>query len=190
MLTAPAMHAASPLALAWRHTEVFCWQTASTFAHHPLAILACAAIPAAERFYVLLYGTRLSRGPMAALELLATLWRVILCAVVVWAACSGREERALAAQIGVMAAWQISLVNVGAYLAHHLRTVLWEILFVAVALLLATILAHWLVTALARSVNWLRERARQEAALSVWRNLILIPLLLVYLVEMARPTLR
>jgi hypothetical protein len=190
MLTMPPVHAVSPLALAWRHTKVFWWQTATAFVRHPLAILACAAIPAAERCYVLLHGKRLSRGPMAALELLVTLWRVILCAVVVWAACSGREQRALVAQIGVMAAWQFALQNIGAYIAYHLRTVLWEILFFALALLLASRMVRWLVIALARSGDWLRERARQEAALSLWRNLILFPVMLIYLVEMARPTLR
>jgi hypothetical protein len=190
MLTTDAVHAVSPLALAWRHTEVFWWQTAVTFLRHPLAILACAAIPAAERWYVLMHGKNLSRGPMAGLELLVTVWRVMLCVVAVWAACSGREQRALAEQVGAMATWQLALANVGRYLAHHLRTVLWEILFLAVATLLAGRVVHWLVSALARTMEWLRDPVRQQAALSVWRNLILFPFVLIYLVEMARPTLR
>lgn len=139
---------------------------------------------------VLLHGSRLTRSAMATLELLVTVWRVVLCAVVVWAACSGRELHALTVQMGAMAAWQAALENVGAYLAHRVRAVLWEILFFAVAILLAERIARWLVLALSRAVEWLREASHRKAALSVWRNLILFPFALIYLVEMARPALR
>jgi hypothetical protein len=180
----------SPLALAWRHTGVYWSQTLATIAHHPAAILACAAVTAAGRCYVLLNGTRLRRGPMAALEFLVTLWRVMLCAVAVWAACSGRELRALTAQMGVIAAWQVALENVGVYLAHHLRAVLWEILFFALVMLLAERIARWLILSLSPRIHAIREPARARAALSVWRNLILFPVALIYLIEMARPALR
>ena len=186
----PGAQAVSPLALAWQHTEVYWWKTAAALVHHPLAILACAAVPAAGRCYVLLCGPRLRRGSMAALELLVTLWRVMLCAVAVWAACSGRELGALSARIGAIVAWQEALENVGVYLAHHLRAVLWEILFFGVALLVADRIVRWLAAAMARSVDWLRQPANQQAALSVWRNLIVFPVVLIYLVEMARPALR
>jgi hypothetical protein len=190
VVTTAAIHAVSPLALAWRHTEAFWGQTAVTFVRHPLAILACAAVPAAERCYVLLRGKDLNRGKMAALELLATVCRVLLCAVAVWAACSGREQQALAAHMGTMATWQIYLENVGIYVAHHLRTVLWEFLFLVLAVLLAGRIVRWLVAALAHGAGWMKEPAHRQAALSVWRNLIVFPFVLIYLVEMARPTLR
>jgi hypothetical protein len=190
MLTILGAPTVSPLALAWRHTGVFWSQTAATLARHPLPILACAAVPAVERCVVLLYGNRLSRGTMAALELLVTLWRVMLCAVAVWAACSGRELHTLTAQMGATAAWQLALENVGAYLAHRVRALLWEILFFIVALLVADRIVRWLVPALSRRMEWLRDKSHQKAALSVWRNLILFPFALIYLVEMARPALR
>jgi hypothetical protein len=187
---APGPQAVSPLAAAWRHTGVFWAQTAATLARHPLAIFVCAAIPAAERGYVLLHGRRLSRGPLAALEFLVTLWRVMLCAVAVWAACTGREFQVLTARMGAVAAWQVALEIAGKYLALHLRAVLWEFVFFALALLLADGAVRWLVSALSRRVEWLRDRVRRQAALSVWRNLVLIPVALIYLVEMARPGLR
>jgi small-conductance mechanosensitive channel len=190
MLTIPAAQTISPLSLAWRHTGIFWSQTATTLARHPVAILACASIPAVERWIVSMRGSRLSRGAIATLELLVTLWRVMLCVVVIWAACTGRELRELTAQMGAMAAWQVAIENVGVYLAHHIRAVLWELFFLAVALLLADRIARWLVLAFSRSVEWLREKSHRRAVLSVWRNLILFPIAVIYLVEMARPGLR
>lgn len=190
MLTIPGAQAVSPLALAWRHTGVLWGQSLSTMARHPVAILACSALPAAERCYVKLHGTRLSRGSLAAMELLVTLWRVLLGAVAVWAACSGRELHALTAQMGAMAAWQLALENVGSYFAHRIRALLWEVLFFVVALLLMEGVVRWLVLASSRTMAWLRDGARQQALLSIWRNLILLPFALIYLVEMARPALR
>lgn len=179
----------SPLSLAWRQTGVFWSQTFHALARHPLPIFACAAVPAVERCFVLLHGTRLSRGSMAAMEFLVTLWRVMLCGVVVWAACSGREFQVLHAQMGALAAWQVALDHVGAYLAHRVRAVLWEILFFVVVAILAEGIVRWLVLAMARHVAWLREMSHQKATLSVWRNLILIPVVLIYLVEIVRPSL-
>jgi hypothetical protein len=190
VLTIPVGPADSPLALAWRLTGVFWSQTLSTLGRHPLAIFGCAAIPAAERWYVLLHGKRLSRGPLAAMELVVTLFRVLLCAVAVWAACSGREIRVLTARVGAVAAWQVALDNLGAHSAHEIRAILWELLFLVVALLLAERMVRWLVPALSRKVKWLEDKRHQKAVLNVWRNLILLPFVLTYLVEMARPGLR
>jgi hypothetical protein len=190
LLTIPEAPNLSPLALAWRHTGVFWSQTAATLARHPVAMLACAAVPAAGRCFVLLRGTGLNRGAMATMELLVTMWRAMLCAAAVWAACSGQELHVLAAQMGVGAAWQLALENVGAYLAHHIRALVWEVLFFVVALLLVDWIARWLARALAARIVWLRDPLHRKAALSVWRNLILLPVALIYLVEMARPALR
>jgi hypothetical protein len=127
---------------------------------------------------------------MAALEFLVTLWRVMLCTVAVWAACTGREFQVLTARMGAMAAWQVALEIAGRYLALHLRAVLWEFAFFALALLLAESIVRRLVSALARRIEWLRNPLHRQAVLSVWLNLIFFPVALIYLVEMARPGLR
>jgi len=189
-LTILGTQAVSPLALAWRQSGVHWSQAISAFARHLLPILACAAVPAVERCFVLLRGTRFSRGSLALLDLVVTLWRVLLCAVTVWAACSGRELHGLTAQMGAMAAWQVALEHVGVILAHRIRAILWELLFFTFALLLAEQIVRWLVQACSRSVAWLHEAVHRKAVLSVWRNLILLPLALLYLVEMIRPSLR
>jgi hypothetical protein len=190
MFMGAAVQPAPPLPLAWQHTGEFWTQTAAAFVHHPLAILLCAAVPAAERGYVLGRSRHLGRRQLALLELLVTLWRVFLCAVAVWVATTGNEWRLLSGRVGALAAWQVALNLFGSYLAHHLRMLLWELLFLAAALLLAILILRWLVRLVALWLVWLRDAHHQRAVRSVLGNLILFPFTLIYLVEMARPVLR
>ena len=190
MLMAAAMNPPPPLPTALRHTGEFWTQTGIAIAHHPLAVLICALVPAAARGYILLRGRHLERGQLALLEFVVTIWRVLLCGVAVWIACSGREWQILSAQVGAMAAWQVAINRFAAYAAHHLRIILWQLLFYAVAFLLAGKIVAWLVQAIAKSNGWLRESHHRMAAISVLRNLILVPVAVVYAVEMARPVFR
>jgi hypothetical protein len=190
MLTFSDPQSPSFLALAWRHTVTFWQQTGLTVLHHPWIVLACAAIPAAERAWVLLRGAWVGRGKLALLELFVTLWRVLLCAVAVWAACSGRELHSLTSQVGAMDAWQLAIGKLGAYMAHHLRVLVWELLFFAAAFLLLLRAVSAAVRVLARTSSWLRDEQHQMALQSVLRNLVLAPLILIYIVEMCRPALR
>lgn len=176
-----------PFVLAWRHTEIFWAQIGAVIAHHPVAVIMCAAVPAVLRGYVLLQGSSVGRGRAAFFDIVVTLWRVLLLGVAVWAACSGREWRQLREQVGGMAAWQIALGRLGWHVAHHLRLVLWELLFLVVAF----VLLHWAmrkgVRAMGNRDTWLRDPLHRVAVDSVLRNLVLGPLLVIYLVEMARP---
>lgn len=190
LLSAAATPPVSPLTLAWQHTCAFWVQTLLTVARHPLLILLCAAVPAIERGYMLLRARQAGRGELALLDLLVTLWRVGLVAVAIWAASSGVEWRTLSARWGVMTAWQLALSTLGSYLANHLRMILWELLFFAVAFWVATRIVRGIVQVAAGPGWWLRDRLHQEAATSVLRNLILFPLAVIYLVEMARPVFR
>lgn len=190
MLILTAAQSPSSLALAWRHTGIFWAQTGFTLLRHPFIIFVCAAIPAAERAWVLLRGDWVGRGKLALLELFVTLWRVLLCAVAVWAACSGRELHTLTAQVGAMDAWQLAIGKLGGFMAHHLRVLVWEILLCAAAFLLLLKAISWAVRALARTSAWLRDQRHQTALQSVLRNLVLAPLILIYIVEMCRPGLR
>lgn len=189
MLLAINAHGYSRLALAWQHTGIFWAQTWAVIEHHPLAVLVCAAVPAALRGYVLLRGNSVSRGLAAFLDFVVTLWRVLLLGVAVWAACSGRELRILRAQMGVAAAWQIALQGLGGQFAHHLRLILWQLLFFVLAFLLLHRALRWIVRAGARRNVWLQNPLHRLAMDSVLRNLVLAPLLVIYVVEMARPAL-
>lgn len=186
-VTLLAAHSESPLHLAWRHTGEFWTELAGVIVHHPVAILVCAAVPAVERGFAHLHPGMIDRGRLALLEMLITLWRVLLVIVAVWAATSGIEWQQLRNQSGAMAAWQIALSQVGAHLAHHIRMVLWELLFLVVALLVAYWIFVWCVRALSGSISWLRPVRHRQAALSIGRNLVFAPVLVIYLVEMARP---
>lgn len=184
---AMVLNPGSPLELAWRHTAAVWAQTADAVARHPLALSVCAAVPAALRAYILLRGASMPRTRPAALEILVTLWRVLLVCIAVWAACSGREWRALRSQDGVVAAWQITFSRMGWHLAHQLRMVLWELLLFVVAFGLLYLILMRMVGALARVNAWLREPRHRLATETVLRNLIVLPLALIYLVEIARP---
>lgn len=190
LISVAAAPPGSPLMLAWQHTCAFWVQTLLTVARHPLLILLCAAVPAIERGYMLLRARKAGNGELALLDLLVTLWRVGLVAVAIWAASSGVEWRALSARWGAMTAWQLALSTLGTYFASHLRMILWELLFFAVAFWLGTRIVRGLVQMAAGPGWWLRDRLHQEAAASVLRNLILFPLAVIYLVEMARPVFR
>jgi len=190
MLTLAPVPSHFTLALAWRHTGTFWAQTGLAIVYHPFTISACAAPPAAERAWVLMRGPRMGHARLAMLELAVTLWRVLLCVVAVWVACSGREWHTLSAQVGAMDAWQVALQSLGAYMAHHLRMLVWELLLFAAAFLLLHKAIFFAVRALARTWAWQRDEQHQQVLRSVLRNLILAPVMIIYIVEMTRPVLR
>ena len=190
MLTFTPVPAHFTLALAWRHTGTFWVQTGLVIVHHPFIIIGCAAPPAAERAWVLLRGPWMGHTRLALLELAVTLWRVLLCVVAAWVACSGREWHTLSEQVGAMAAWQVALQYLAAYMAHHLRMLIWELLLFAAAFLLLHKAIFFGVRALAHIWGWLRDEQHQHVLRSVLRNLILAPVILIYIVEMTRPVLR
>jgi hypothetical protein len=176
-----------PLKLAWQHSGQFWAKTGTTFAHHWVPLLLCALVPAIARGYILLQRGSLRRGRVALFDLLVTISRVFLCAVAVWAACTGNEWRQLSSRWGAVAAWQVGLGLAGVNVAHRLRMLLWELLFFAVVFLLARQILRWAVQAGSLPIPWLHESHRRRAALSVTTNLLLVPVAVVYLVEIVRP---
>ncbi|HEY6445946.1 MAG TPA: hypothetical protein VIY53_05755 [Acidobacteriaceae bacterium] len=189
LLAAAAVHPVSPLALAWRHTEVFWAQTGRTLTQHWFVLLLCAAVPAAVRAFLLLRPGLLQRGQLSLVELLITLWRVLLCIVVVWAACRGSQWHQLASRVGAVGAWQVSLGLVGLHAGHRLHSLLWELVFYVLAFLIADRLLRWGLREAARADVWLRETRHRHAVVSVLWNLILVPTAAIYLVEIGRSLL-
>lgn len=190
LLAASAVPPESPLALAWQHTGAIWVQTGLALERHWFVVLVCAAVPAVERGYRLLRARSASRSQLALMDFLVTLWRVGLCIVAVWAGTTGVEWRSLSARVGVLAAWQFALEELGSYFAHHLRMLIWELVFFALAFWAAGKVLDGLVRLTVRTGVWVRQAPYQQAAASVLRNLILVPLAVIYLVEMARPIFR
>jgi hypothetical protein len=181
----------SSLAVAWRQSGIFCEQTGFAVAHHPLAILLCAAVPAIERGYVLAQTRTLPRLRLALLEAMVTLWRLLLCVVAIWMALSTEEWQRFSRHLGVMQSWELALQHLGAHLGNHLRVVLWEYAIFLAAFLLVNAAVSALVRALARGGNrWLQPAEHRRAMASVLRNLIVVPLAVIYLVETLRPMFR
>jgi hypothetical protein len=171
------------LSSAWHNSGEFWVQTGMAVARHPLVVLVCAVVPAAERAYLLLESRPIPAWKQSLLEGLVTLWRVLLCVGMVWVAVSGERWRLLRAHFSGNASAQMALQRMGAYLGDHLHIVLWELFFFAAAFLLLNYLLVLMSRALIPA-DVLRTRDRRKAFVSVLRNLVLAPLALIYLVEL------
>jgi hypothetical protein len=146
-------------------------------------ILACSAVPAAERAYLLLETKPIPRWRLTLLEALLTVWRILLCLGAVWVAVSPQRWQLLRSHFSANASAQIALQRMGAYLGDHLHVVLWELLF----FLAAFLLLNYLLVLASRALiplNVQRAPNRRKAFVSVLRNLILVPLALIYLVQL------
>jgi hypothetical protein len=101
----------------------------------------------------------------------------------VWVAVSGERWQLLRAHFSENAAAQTALQRMGTYLGDHLHVVLWELFFFAAAFLLLNYLLVLMSRALL-SPDVPPTRNRRKAFVSVLRNLVLVPLSLIYLVEL------
>lgn len=168
---------------AWHNSGAFWVATLSAVARHPLLILICAAVPAAERAYMLLETRPIPRWRLTLLEAVLTVWRILLCVGAVWVAVTPERWRALQLHFSGNAAAQRAMQQLGAYLGQHLHAVLWELVLFAAAFLLLNYLLVLMSRALLRP-DVLRAKSRRKAFVSVLRNLVLVPLALIYLVEL------
>lgn len=180
---------ASSIGLAWQNTRLFWVLAFHTLVQHPLAIYLCAAITAAERAYVRLRRAHPVRHlELTALEFLALAARLLLVYFALnatltsteWTnALFGAHPVGTIQYVGQQVAWHIN---------HHLRIILWEMVFFAVWATLTervcTLLPAWLARL---GVPWLRPEARQAALGSVLRNFFLVPYALICLIEIFRP---
>jgi len=168
---------------AWHNSGEFWAETLSAVARHPLLIVVCAAVPAAERAYMLLETRPISRGRVALLDAVLTVWRILLCVGAVWVAVTPERWEAIRLHFSGNASAQRAMQQLGAYLGNHLHVVLWELAFFAAAFLLLNYLLVLASRGLSHMGMLQRKNAR-KAFVSVLRNLVLIPLALIYLVEL------
>jgi hypothetical protein len=171
------------IATAWHNSGGFWAETWMAVTRHPLVVLACGAVPAAERAYLLLETRPIPRWRLTLLEAILTLWRILICVAMVWVAVTPERWELTRAQLSGNVSAQVALQKLGAYLGNHLHVVLWELFFFAAAFLL---LNYLLVLASRATVppDPPAQRNRRKAFVSVLRNLVLVPLALIYLVEL------
>jgi hypothetical protein len=170
-------------ATAWRNSGGFWAHTWLAVARHPWLLLACSAVLAAERAYLLLHTKPIPRWRLTLLEAVRTLGWILLCVVGVWVTLTPERRNAFRLHFSGNDVLQRSLQNLGAYLGQHLHVVLWELVMFAAAFLLLNYTLVLLARGLAR-LGALREANQKKAFVAVLRNLVLVPLGLIYLVEL------
>jgi hypothetical protein len=185
------LYAGSALTEAWQLSEAFWTQTLRAFAHHPAIILLYAAPVAIERAWAALRSRPIPTAWLPSVEALVFLWRLLMCAVAVWVVITPTQQISLRTILKSNTSIQGTLELLGAKLGQQLWLLLWEIVFCLAGFLLL----NWLVTAIARlllrGLNVEREQKKhQRVALSaVARNLVLVPLALIYVAVVVRSVL-
>ena len=178
--------APSGFAAAWRLSAEFWVQTAAAVARHPFAILFCSAGLAAERAYLLLRSRPIRPWQFVLWETLLTIWRLLLCFVAVWVALTPYERQGLVRITTNYAQLQFTLQRLGAFLGRQLHVLGWEIFLFVAAFFVLNLLLRLVIRGLAHFVAELGERDKRKAYVAILRNLLLLPLALIYLVEMMR----
>jgi hypothetical protein len=178
--------APSGFAVAWQHSAQFWAQTLAAVARHPLEILFCSAGLAAERAYLLLRSKPIRPWQFVLWEALLTVWRLLLCLVAVWAALTPHERQGLMRNLNNEAQLQYTLQRLGGFLGRELRVLAWELVLFFAAFFLLNMLLRLVMRLLAQVIVPLGEIETRRAYVAIVRNLLLVPLALIYLVEMLR----
>jgi len=165
---------------AWQNSGDFWIETGIAVWRHPLLVLVCAMVPAAARAYLLLETGPIPAWRVALVEALLTVWRILLCVAMVWIAVTPAKWQSTRMLFSGNEMAQAALGRMGTYLGNHLHVVLWELAFFAAAFLLL----NYLLVLASRRLFRSDEGNRRKAFVSVLRNLVLVPLALIYLVEL------
>ncbi len=178
--------APSGFGVAWQQSAQFWTQTLATVVRHPLAILFCSAGLAAERAYLLLRSKPIRPWQFVLWEALLTVWRLLLCLVAVWAALTPHERLGLMRNLNNEAQLQYTLQRLGGFLGRELRVLVWELVLYLAAFFLLNMLLRLVMRLLAQMIALLGDVETRKAYVAIVRNLVLVPLALIYLVEMLR----
>lgn len=169
-------------------SAAFCAEMLRAFAHYPAIILLYAAPPATFRAWVLLRSKPVPPWWLPPLEMLVAVWRLFMCAVAVWVVLTPPEMDELQNTLVSGASLMGSFDRLGQNAAMEAGPLFWEIvLFVA-----ALILLNWLFSLIARAwllgqdLDYERKLTQRHAMTAVIRNLLLVPLALIYVVVVVR----
>jgi hypothetical protein len=182
------LHTGSSFAEAWRLTGAFWTQTLAAFAHHPGLVLLYAVPAAAERGWVLLRTKPVPAWWIPLLDALLILWRVLMCVVALWIVLTPSQTATLRSALASNALMQAKLDGLGMVVGKQLWLLAWEILLYIVAFALLNLLLTFF------SGMWIRgqdadpdhKKNQQSALAAIARNLLLIPLGLIYIAVVVR----
>jgi hypothetical protein len=173
---------------AWRLTGTFWLQSLAAFARHPGLVLLYAVPAAAARAWVLLRTRPVPAWWIPCLDALLILWRLLMCAVALWIVLTPPQIATLRATLTSNSLLQSKLDGLGVTVGRQLRLLSWEIALYVVAFLLL----NWLLTLIARlcigarKIAPERKKNQRVALAAILRNLLLVPLALIYVAVVIR----
>jgi hypothetical protein len=169
---------------AWSLTGFFWAKTLAIFAHHAGIILLYAAPPATFRAWVLLRTKPVPAWWLPSLEALLIVWRLLMCGVAVWVALTPDQFSNLTDALQSEVLIQTSLSRLGGNVGDQLWLLAWETCFFLVAFLLLSLLLSYMSKLWVQGQDLSDERkgAQTTAMFAASRNLLLVPLALIYVV--------
>lgn len=173
---------------AWQMSAAFWKQAVAAFLSHPGIILLYATPVALERAWAVLRNKPIPAVSLAWLEAFVNLWRLLLCAVAVWVVVTPAEAAYLLKVLQSNTLIQATLDSLNNVLGNHFWLLAWEIGFclaacVVLNLLLSGIARIWVM---GQDVAPEERKNRRVAVTAVARNLILVPMALIYIVIVVR----
>lgn len=176
---------------AWQMSAAFWKQTFAAFLSHPGIILLYATPVALERAWAVLRNRPIPAVSLAWLEAFVNLWRLLLCAVAVWVVVTPAEAAYLLKILQSNSLIQATIDSLSQSVNDHFWLLAWELGFC----LAACFVLNFLLSGFARlwvmgqDVAPEERKNRRIAVTAVARNLILVPLALIYVVIVVRQVL-
>lgn len=178
----------SSLPEAWQMSAAFWKQSFAAFATHPGIVLLYATPVALERAWVVLRNRPVPARGLPWLEAMVNLWRLMLCAVAVWVVVTPAQAAYLLKILTSNTLIAATIDSLSASLGNHFWLLAWEIAFC----LAACIVLNFLLSGFARiwvmgqDIDHEEKKHRRMAVTALARNLILVPLALIYVVVVVR----
>ena len=175
----------------WQMSAAFLKQTLAVFSEHPGIVLLYATPVALERAWVVLRNRPIPGASLAFLEAFVNLWRLLLCAVAVWIVVTPAEAAYLLKILQSNSLIQATVDSLSLSLGKHLWLLVWEIGFcIAACFVLNFLLSGFArLWVMGQDVEPEQKKNRRIAVTAVARNLVLVPLALIYIVIVVRQVL-
>ncbi|GGG90466.1 hypothetical protein [Silvibacterium dinghuense] len=176
----------SEFAAAWQHSKMYLQETGIAVRSHLTLLLVLCIIPASLRVYLHLRTRPAQRWEINLSEALITAWRVLLCAVCIWAISTGHQWHTFKERLFMPDQLELAMQKLGLNLGGTLYVLLWELLIFALGMWLVHQLLSLAADLLTRNGYRGGRPVRRKAVASALRNLILAPLSVLYVVALIR----